>query len=248
MVTPRDEYLNKLGQIQQANQNGTYFPIPEVEQIYKIDLNTRRCEAPSHLSVTDDHLAEIIFFEVDRYFDKQDLACLTCVISYVNASGEYNVYPVPCLDTITKREEGKIIIPWVIDNDVTWGAGAVRFAFKFYEINPATLQYTYCLSTMAATTRVLEGMRFRYVDATEQAAADYQAGKWAAKQHYLNYYTKMTNNAGDYRYVHATVNYNSAETYYQRAEAFRVSDADKLDAIYEKVAELTRTGLKWVEV
>jgi hypothetical protein len=101
---------------------------------------------------------------------------------------------------------------------------------------------------MAATTRVLEGMRFRYVDATEQAAADYQAGNWAAKQHYLNYYTKMTNNAGDYRYVHATVNYNSAETYYQRAEAFRVSDADKLDAIYEKVAELTRTGLKWVEV
>ena len=35
MITPREEYLSKLGQIQQANQNGTYFPIPEVEQIYK---------------------------------------------------------------------------------------------------------------------------------------------------------------------------------------------------------------------
>jgi hypothetical protein len=55
MITPKEEYLSKLGQIQLANQNGTYFQIPEIEQVYKIDLNTRRCEAPSHLSVTDDH-------------------------------------------------------------------------------------------------------------------------------------------------------------------------------------------------
>ena len=69
MITPKEEYLSKLGQIQLANQNGTYFQIPEIEQVYKIDLNTRRCEAPSHLSVTDDHQAEILFFEVDRNDD-----------------------------------------------------------------------------------------------------------------------------------------------------------------------------------
>lgn len=248
MITPKEEYLSKLGQIQQANQNGTYFPIPEVEKIYKIDLNTRRCEAPSHLSVTDDHQAEIIFFEVDRYFDKQDLAALTCVISYVNASGEYYIYPVPCKDTITKRDEGKMIIPWVIDSDVTWGAGAVRFAFKFYEINPETLEYSYALSTVPAITKVLEGLRARYIDATEQATADNVAGKWATEERYLNYFIKQTNNSGAFRYVHANEIFNSAQTYYRREDAFRITDTDKLDAIYAKLNELSRTGVKWVEI
>lgn len=248
MITPKEEYLNKLGQIQQANQNGTYFPIPEVEKIYTIDLNTRRCEAPSHLSVTDDHQAEIIFFEVDRYFDKQDLAALTCVISYVNASGEYYVYPVPCKDTTTKREEGKMILPWVIDSDVTWGAGTVRFAFKFYEINPATLEYSYALSTTPATTKVLEGLRVRYVNATEQAREDNVAGKWAVEERYLNYFVKQFNTSNDYRYVHATAIFDPKEIYYKREDAFRISDTDKLDAIYAKLDELTRTTTKWVEV
>ena len=222
MITPREEYLSKL--------------------------NTRRCEAPSHLSVTDDHQAEILFFEVDRYFDKQDLASLTCVISYVNASGEYYVYAVPCMDTITKRDENKIIIPWVIDSDVTWGAGTVRFAFKFYEINPATLEYTYALSTTATTTKVLEGLRVRYKDATEQAAADNAAGKWAVEQRYLNYYIKITNSSGDFRYAHASEIFDRNQTYYRREDAFRISDTDKLDAIYSKLSELVRTGVKWVEV
>lgn len=248
MITPREEYLSKLGQIQLANQNGTYFPIPEAEKIYKIDLNTRRCEAPSHLSVTDDHQAEILFFEVDRYFDKQDLAALTCVISYINASGEYYVYPVPCKDTITKREENKMLLPWIIDNDVTWGAGAVHFAFKFYEINPQTLEYEYALSTVPATTKVLEGLRARYVDATEQARQDNADGKWAAKEHYLNYYVKRVNSHGDYRYAHASEFFDPEEIYYKREDAFRISDTDKLDAIYAKLNELTRTTTKWVEV
>lgn len=248
MVTPREEYLSKLGQIQLANQNGTYFPIPEAEKIYKIDLNTRRCEAPSHLSVTDDHMAEILFFEVDRYFDKQDLAAMTCVISYINASGEYYIYPVPCKDTTTYRDEGKMLIPWVIDNDVTWGAGTVKFAFKFYEINPETLEYSYALSTMPTTTKVLEGMRVHYVEATEQAAADNTAGKWATEQRYLNYYTKVVNSRGDYRYAHATDVFDSSAVYYRREDAFRISDTDKLDAIYAKLDELSRTGVKWVEV
>lgn len=248
MITPKEEYLSKLGQIQLANQNGTYFPIPEVEKIYKIDLNTRRCEAPSHLSVVDDHMAEILFFEVDRYFDKQDLAAMTCVISYVNASGEYYVYPVLCKDTITKREEGKMILPWIIDNDVTWGAGTVKFAFKFYEINQGTLEYSYALSTIPATTKVLEGLRARYIDATEQAAADNAAGKWAVEQRYLNYFIKQFNTAKDYRYVHASEIFDAKQIYYKREDAFRISDTDKLDKVFAKLDELTRTTTKWVEV
>jgi hypothetical protein len=44
-----------LAQIQQAITGENYFPIPEVEKIYKIDLNTRQVEAPATLSITDDN-------------------------------------------------------------------------------------------------------------------------------------------------------------------------------------------------
>jgi hypothetical protein len=173
---------------------------------------------------------------------------MTCVISYINASGEYYVYPVPCKDTVTKRDEGKMILPWVIDNDVTWGAGTVKFAFKFYEINPGTLEYRYALSTIPTTTKVLEGMRVHYIDATEQAAADNVAGKWAVEERYLNYYIKQVNTAGDYRYAHASEIFDPQQTYYKREDAFRISDTDKLDAVYAKLDQLTRAGLKWVEI
>jgi hypothetical protein len=173
---------------------------------------------------------------------------MTCVITYINASGEYYVYPVPCKDTTTKRDEGKMIIPWVIDNDVTWGAGTVRFAFKFYEINPETLEYSYALSTVPATTRVLEGIRARYVEATEQAEADNAAGEWAVKERYLNYYVKRFNSAKDYRYAHASEIFDPNETYYRREDAFRISDAEKLDLYYQKMKELTSSALKWVEI
>jgi hypothetical protein len=53
----------------------------------------------------------------------------TCVITYTNAANESFVYPVPCMDAITKRNDNKIIIPWVIGSDVTWKAGTVNFAF-----------------------------------------------------------------------------------------------------------------------
>lgn len=247
MITPRKEYLSKLGQIQQAISSENFFPIPEVEQIYKIDLNTRRVEAPAFLSVTDDNEAEILFFEVDRFFDKKDLAQTTCVILYENAAREHFMYPVPCMDLETKKEENKILLPWVINSDVTWEAGTVKFAFQFYEINPGTLKFEYTLNTAETVTRVLQGMRFYYVDATSRAAADYQAGEWGKK--YINYFTKVANTIGNsYRYQHAASTYNKEETYYLREEEFRISDGTKLEAIYASLDTLKKNALKWMEI
>lgn len=246
MITSHNEYLSKLGQIQRAITEEYYYPIPEAEKIYKIDLDTRQVEAPATLSVTEDNEAEILFFEVDRYFDKKDLAQTTCIINYVNASGEHFVYPIPCMDIITKAEENKILLPWVISSDVTWSAGTVKFAFKFYEINTGTLEFTYMLNTAVAQTRVLQGMQFNYVEATERAAADYVAGNWPTK--HINYFIKVTNTAGHYRYQHASANYDNKQIYYLREEEFRISDGTKLEAIYAKLDEIKKNALKWVEI
>jgi hypothetical protein len=58
------------------------------------------------------------------------------------------------MDIVTKRVENKIIIPWVIESAVTWVAGPVKFSFKFFELNPGTLEYTYQLNTLTSVTKV----------------------------------------------------------------------------------------------
>lgn len=231
MITPKNEYLSHLAQIQMGINGESYFPIPEAEKIYKIDLNTRLVEAPSLLSVTQDKEAEILFFEVDRFFDNMDLLNTTCIITYSNAIGEHFVYPIPCVDAITKRDENKLLLPWVIEDDVTWSAGNIKFAFQFYEINTGTLEFEYMLNTLPATTKVAQGLQFQYLDATQAAAADYRDGNWTTN--HINYFIKIASPSGkSYRYQHAPEAYNSTEIYYKRAEEMRISDGTKLEAIY----------------
>lgn len=246
MITSRQEYLSNLAEIQMGLDGEKYFPIPEAEKVYKIDLNTRKVEAPDLLSVTNDNEAEILFFEVDRYFDNMDLLRTTCVLLYTNALNESFVYPIPCVDAITKASENKLILPWVVGSDVTWKAGVIKFAFQFYEINTGTLEYEYMLNTAPATTKVLQGMEFKYVEANDKAEADWKANQWDEK--YKNYFVKVTITTGNYRYAHANEKYNKNETYYLRAEEARISDGTKLEAIYQSLDELKKNSLKWVRI
>ena len=244
MITSKKEYLSNLAEIQMGLSGEKYFPIPSAEKIYKINLDTRQIEAPAALSVTNDHEAEILFFEVDRYFDNMDLLNTTCLICYSNALNENFIYPVPCIDATTKREENKLLLPWVISSDVTWKAGTVKFAFQFYEINTGTLEFEYMLNTTPTTTKVLQGFEFKYIEATEKAAAD--KNDWAQK--HINYFIKVALITGHYRYQHAPAVYNENETYYLRAEEARISDGTKLEAIYQSLDQLKKNSLKWVEI
>lgn len=246
MITSREEYLSHLAQIELAHNALYFFPIPEVEKIYKINLDTRQVEAPALLSVTEDNQAEIIFFEMDRYYDKKDLSQTTCIINYQTADGGNYVYHVPCMDITTKREENKILLPWVIESNVTGVAGTVKFAFKFYEINPGTLEYLYQLNTLVATTKIGQGMQFKYVAASQRAAADYQAGIWDTA--FRGYFIKKYNSAGHFRYEHASPIYNDKIDYFMREEEFAISDSSRLDEIWSKLSELSRGGVKWVEI
>ena len=242
MITSKEEYASKLVEIQLMKDENYFAPIPESEKIYQIDLNARSAEAPSALSVTNDHEAEIIYFEVDRFFDMQDILETTCLITYVNAAGEKFVYNVPRYDAVTKAREGKVLIPWVVGQNVTRKAGTVKFAFKFYIIDLHSLEFTYLLHTTPATTRVLQGLDPEYTVATESAAADNTAGKW---EQVKNNYFILVNG----RYVHPTGAFNSKETYYLLVEEARISDAAKIDAIYQEFKNHNESyTLKWVEV
>lgn len=86
MVTNYNEYLSKLHLIQNNNNlqntigNLPPIPIPDSKPLLKINLNTRKIDAPEFLSVENDQKAETFFFEVDRFYNHIDLALTSCII------------------------------------------------------------------------------------------------------------------------------------------------------------------------
>lgn len=112
MITRPNEYWDLLYRICDKNNtaatSGQIPPIllPSDEPTLKIDLNTRKIDAPEFLSVMYDHKSEILFFEVDRYYDGMDLANTCCVVQYLNANPkkpEGRIYAVPFYDTVSRQ-------------------------------------------------------------------------------------------------------------------------------------------------
>lgn len=134
-----DEYIKKLDKIEApefahlAEKLRFYL---QKQKLYNIDLNSRKIEAPTFLSVKGDHEAQVICFTVDRFFENMDLAQdVTCVIQYINAKGDPYLYRVPFYDTYLLKEEGKLVLPWIIKDPVTIASGKIQFAFQFYKLD-----------------------------------------------------------------------------------------------------------------
>ena len=167
MITTPQEYYAKLHLIQDTNKPMVAVLAPSDERIYNIDLSTRKIESPDFLSIEKDHMAETIYFTVDRYYDNIDLLETTCIVQYINANKEARIYAVPFFDVTTF--EGKILFPWCIEGEATKAAGTVQYSFKFYHTfkgeNDEVL-FDFNLNTMAATSRVLTGLDVANKDET----------------------------------------------------------------------------------
>ena len=77
-----EEYYQNIVAISAlSTANGSlykYFLMPLDEPMFEIDANTRKITVPQHFAkngvgVHGDHMAEILYFSIDRYFDYQDL-------------------------------------------------------------------------------------------------------------------------------------------------------------------------------
>ncbi len=165
MITVATEYWRNLYRIQQDhNLPSLAVLLPSTENIYEIDLNTRKITPPEYLSVYTDHAAEVIYFKCDRFFDYMDLANCNVVIQYKNAKGESRLYAVPFVDVATCSLENKMLIPWCVDGNVTAKAGEVTFSIRFYKIDANGEHVVYSLSTLPATSKVPETLDVQRAD------------------------------------------------------------------------------------
>ena len=148
--------------------------LPSEEKTFNVNLNKREIEVPTFLSVAKDHRAETIYFLVDRYYEYKDLSRTSCMIEYINAAGEGGFYPVPFydissypayIDKDNNVRSAQMLIPWLIEGDVTKVAGTVQFAIRFYELDEANERFVFNLRTKVANAEVLEGVDESILDA-----------------------------------------------------------------------------------
>ena len=159
MITTPQEYYSKLYLIQDTNKPTIAVLAPGDEKIYNIDLSTRKIESPDFLSIKKDHMAETIYFTVDRYYDNIDLVETTCIVQYINADKEARIYAVPFYDITTFK--GKILFPWCIEGEATKAAGNVQYSFKFYHTfkgKDDEVLFDFNLNTSVATSKILNGL------------------------------------------------------------------------------------------
>lgn len=158
---------------------------------FQIELNSRNITPPvefrDFLGVAGEHMAETIYFEVDRYFDDVDLTTTNIIIEYVNDDGDARIFPAVLQDWTTNP--GHIRFAWVPGNEATKTAGSLKFAVRFYSVDQTERIFTYNLQTRPYEATVIAGMSDKDgnpVDAFEDY--DYSADVLAALTQQINDY------------------------------------------------------------
>ena len=157
MITEPSEFRQRLLEIQDSTEV-TYTTLPSDEPRFIIDANSRTITIPPEfqfLGVKNDHNAETIYFEIDRYFDDEDLSQHACVVQFSNKnnSNDGGIYPVTTMDTTSV--DGKIIFGWEIKSDVTSLVGDIYFSVRFYSIDSTDYIFTYNFNTLTAKSVIL---------------------------------------------------------------------------------------------
>lgn len=146
-------YIQEIGELDKK-----FLRLPLDEPLFEIDANSRKITIPSDftangLSVQGDHLAETVFFSIDRYFDYMDLNNCNIRINWKigDASGQ-SVNFSKSVDA----EPGKIIFGWPVAKDLTGKSGTLSFAVEFYTERDNVTSYS--LNTLISTINIKEGL------------------------------------------------------------------------------------------
>ena len=125
------------------NFGGKFLRMPVDEDFLLINNNTREISvnktsfAKNGIAVEADHLAEIVYFKADRYFDRMDLSQNKMHIeirwSLLNAKRQVVKYGASqALFIDAESFPGEIIFGWAITRDMCSEAGSLSFSVCFY--------------------------------------------------------------------------------------------------------------------
>lgn len=115
--------------------NYKYLMLPLEEEVFNINLDTRQITIPSsfrnHVSITQDQVAEMLVFSVDRYFDYMDLANTNIYAQWILPDASKGRSQIYIIDYDSAPD--KIKFAWVLDNNITRVPGTVKFSIRFVQ-------------------------------------------------------------------------------------------------------------------
>lgn len=149
-----------FGNIQEiAALDESFLRLPLDEPMFEIDANSRKINVETTpfkangLSVQGDHLAETVFFKIDKYFDYMDLMNADIYIDWKmgGVSG--------CDKCFIKSDAiipGYIVFGWPISNAITKKGGALQFAVKLEMKQDDKVVYSF--NTLVASLNIKDGL------------------------------------------------------------------------------------------
>ena len=160
----------KISQLATNFHNAPYkfFLMPLDEPMFEINANQRTITVPNHFSkngvgVYGDHMAEVLYFSVDRYFDYQDLYSVDeIVINWqFRANGTSRTQDVETKQSLALAPDdtfkpGKIVFGWVITNEMTPSRGTLTFSVSF--VKHIGDQYEYVLNTRPSQVQIYDSL------------------------------------------------------------------------------------------
>lgn len=133
--------------------------LPLDEPHFVINSNTRAITVPSDfkksgIAVQGDDLAEVVYFEIDRYFDAVDFNNCEIYIQWeLPKTKTQGVSPAYTKDI--SSQPGKLIFGWPISDAITQNSGTMKFSVQFYQLddeNSKKLKYSF--NTLTAQVNV----------------------------------------------------------------------------------------------
>lgn len=150
-----------------AGRDYSWLYLPLDEPTFNINADTRAIEVPSDfkkngISVKGDHMAEILYFTIDRYFDNTDLYSdsIKIVIQWKNAAGENGVTDAIFKDISIFKSQGKLLFGWAINDAITNTPGTIQFAVRFYKVDETSKQLMLSLSTLTTVAVIQPTLDF----------------------------------------------------------------------------------------
>ena len=155
---PNDE---AAGNKQLLEEGYIFLKLPDVEEEghFIIKANERKIDTSKFnaiLSVQGDEIAEIVFFEIDRFFDATDLNQMDIAIQWSTKINGVNVEDyTPAFIKYIDPKTDKLIFGWPITSEVTASAGAISFSVRFYKKDPVNSgKLLYSFTTLPATMNI----------------------------------------------------------------------------------------------
>lgn len=142
-----------------ADLDSKFLRLPLDEPMFEIDANSRKINVDATpfkangLSVQGDHLAETVFFKIDRYYDTMDLMNTNIYINWKMGSASARDICSIKSDAIIP---GYVIFAWSIHDKITAKSGSLQFSVSL-EIEQEG-KNSYSLNTIPAILNIKEGL------------------------------------------------------------------------------------------